>query len=234
MNIRVWIIASALSFGIAGVAITHAQPPEASAAGVAQRPDAITEYQLPPDKMQQAEALYRTRVALFVVGTLYGLAVLVAVLAFRLGPRFRDIAERASRRRFVQAIVFVPLLILSIDVLSLPLGIYSQHIRDSYGLSVQSWGSWSWDWIKSEVVSIVIATPVVWGLYAILRRSPKRWWLYGWLASIPVILLLILIEPIFIAPLFNKFDSLEAKQPALVTQLERVMHRGGLSLTHIR
>ena len=228
MNIRVWIIASALSFGIAGVAITRAQPPEASAA------DAITEYQLPPDKMQQAEALYRTRVALFVVGTLYGLAVLVAVLAFRLGPRFRDIAERASRRRFVQAIVFVPLLILSIDVLSLPLGIYSQHIRDSYGLSVQSWGSWSWDWIKSEVVSIVIATPVVWGLYAILRRSPKRWWLYGWLASIPVILLLILIEPIFIAPLFNKFDSLEAKQPALVTQLERVMHRGGLSIDRSR
>ena len=238
MRIRVWIIASMLCLGAAAVPITRAQPPEATetatATNVAQPPDTITEYSLSPDKLAQADALYRTGVVLYVVSTLYGLALLVAVLALRLGPRFRDIAERASRRRFVQVIVFAPLLLLSIDVLSLPLGIYGQHVRDSYGLSVQTWGSWFWDWTKNEIVSIVIATLLVWGLYAILRRSPKRWWFYGWLASIPVILLLVLIQPIFIDPLFNTFDSLEAKQPALVTQLERVMHRGGLSIDRSR
>ena len=235
MRIRAWIVASMLCLGVAGAALTRAQPQEATApTAVAQSPDTITGYRLPPDKLQQAEALYHTGVVLFVVGTVYGLALLVAVLAFRLGPRFRDFAERVSRRRFVQAIVFAPLLVLSIDVLGLPLGIYSQHVRDSYGLSVQTWGSWFWDWTKNEIVSIVIATLLIWGLYAILRRSPKRWWFYGWLASIPIILLLILIQPVFIAPLFNKFDPLEAKQPALVTQLERVMHRGGLSIDRSR
>ena len=235
MKVRAWIVASVLCLGAAGAAVTLAQPPEALATTeAAQGPDTVTEYRLPPDELEKAEALYHTGVVLFVVGTLYGLAVLVAALAFRFGPRFRNIAERVSRRRFVQVIVFAPLLLLSIDLLGLPLGIYIHHVRDSYGLSVQGWGSWFWDWTKNEIVSIVIGTLLVWGLYAILRRSPKRWWLYGWLASIPVILLLVLIQPVFIAPLFNTFDSLEAKQPQLVTQLERVMHRGGLSIDRSR
>lgn len=235
MRIRAWIIVSMLCLGAAGVASAGAQPPDATATtDVTQEAATITEYRLPPDKLKQAEALYRTRVVVFVVSTVYGLIVLIAVLALCFGPRFRDIAERISERRFVQAVVFAPLLLLSIDVLSLPLDIYSHHVRDMYGLSVQGWGSWSWDWTKSEIISIVIATPLVWGLYAFLRRSPKRWWLYGWLASIPFILFLTLIKPVFIDPLFNTFDSLEAKQPGLVTQLERVMHRGGLSIDRSR
>jgi Zn-dependent protease with chaperone function len=71
-------------------------------------------------------------------------------------------------------------------------------------------------------------------LYAILRRSPTRWWLYGWIASIPVVLFMTVVRPIVIAPLFNTFDPLEAKQPELVPYLERVMERGGLSIERSR
>ena len=104
----------------------------------------------------------------------------------------------------------------------------------SYGLSVQGWGSWFWDWTKGELIGTVIATLFVWGLYAFLRRSPRRWWFYGWLASIPVVLLLVLIQPVFIAPLFNHFEPLETKQPQLLPELEKVMHRGGLSIDRSR
>ncbi len=232
MKVSVWIVASLLSV-VATFTATYGQTPQRVADAV-HATDTITDYRLPTDKLQKAEALYHTRVAMFVVGTIYGLAVLIVVLGLRLGPRFRDVAERASRRRFVQVVIFAPLLLLSIDVLSLPLGIYGHHLQQSYGLSVQSWGSWFWDWTKSEIVGTAIATFLVWGLYTILRRSPKRWWFYGWLASIPVILLLVLIQPIFIDPLFNTFDSLEAKQPKLVTQIERVMQRGGLSINRSR
>jgi Zn-dependent protease with chaperone function len=235
MRIRAWIVSAVLCLGAGGVAMAVAQQPDASATTDASPPaQVITAYRLPPDRLRQAEALYRTRVVLFVVGSAYGLIVMVAVLAFRFGPRIRDLAERISQRRFVQAMVFVPLLLLSIDVLGLPLGMYGHHVRDSFGLSVQGWGSWFWDWTKNEIVSIVVAIPLVWGLYAILRRSPGRWWFYGWLAAIPVILLMTLIKPIFIDPLFNTFESLEAKQPVLVTQLERVMQRGGLSIDRSR
>ena len=167
-------------------------------------------------------------------GTVYGIAILVVLLSLRVSARFRDFAERVSGRRFVQVIIFAPLLLILIDLLTLPLSLYGHELQMRYGLSVQSWGSWFWDWIKSELIGTVIATLFVWGLYAFLRRSPRRWWFYGWLASIPVVLLLVLIQPVFIAPLFNHFEPLEAKQPQLLPELEKVMHRGGLQIDRSR
>lgn len=194
----------------------------------------ITEYRLPPEKLAKAEALYRTRAVMLVVDALYGIAVLTILLMFGVSARFRDWAERASTRRVVQAIIFAPLLLLTIDVLSLPLSIYGHHLQMDYGLSVQGWPSWLWDWTKGELVGTLIATLLIWGLYAFLRRSPTRWWFHFWLASIPILLLFALARPIVIDPLFNKFESLEAKQPALVPELEKVMHRGGLNIERSR
>jgi len=194
----------------------------------------LTEYRLPPELLEKSEALYRTRMLTFVAGTVYGILLLIALLYFRVGARYRNWAERASSRRFVQALVFVPLLSITVDALSLPIGIYGHSLSLNYGLSVQGWGSWFWDWIKNELIGIVISTLLIWGLYAILRRWPQRWWFHAWLATIPVMVLLVFITPVFIDPLFNQFDPLEQKQPQLVTELEKVMQRGGLSIERSR
>jgi STE24 endopeptidase len=229
----------ALIFALLCVAsATWAQEPEAivepSPEPAIEASTPITEFRLPPDKLEKAEALYTTGVRLYVVGTLYGIAVLIGVLGLRVSSRFRDWAERASARRFVQALVFVPLISLTLDILNLPFGLYRYQLQREYGLSVQSFGSWLWDWGKAELIGTAIATLLVWGLYAILRHSPRRWWLYGWLAAVPVILTLILVQPILIAPLFDTFEPLETKQPALVADLERVMQRGGISIERSR
>ena len=192
------------------------------------------EYRLPPDLLKKSAALYRTRMLTYAVGTVYGIVLLILLLNFRIGARFRDWAERASPRRFVQALIFAPLLLLTIDVLSLPDSIYRHSLAMSYGLSVQGWGSWFWDWTKNELIGIAIATLLIWGLYAILRRSPQRWWFYGWLATIPVLLLLVFVQPVFIDPLFNKFEPLAARQPQLMVELEKVIHRGGLTIDRSR
>ncbi len=194
----------------------------------------ITEYRLPPDKLAKSEALYHTQTVMLVVEALYGIVVLTILLMFGISARFRDWAESASPRRFVQAIIFAPLLLLTIDVLSLPLNIYGHHLALDYGLSVQGWQSWVWDWTKGELVGTLIATLLIAGLYAFLRRSPMRWWFYFWLASIPIFMLFVLAKPVVIDPLFNTFESLEAKQPQLVPELEKVMHRGGLSIDRSR
>ena len=197
-------------------------------------PALITEYRLPPDKLAKSSALYHTQAVMLVVDAVYGIVVLTILLMFGVGARLRDWAERASSSRFVQAIIFAPLLLLTIDALGLPLRIYGHHLQLGYGLSVQGWGSWFWDWSKGEFVGTVIATLLIWGLYAFLRRSPTRWWFYFWLASIPFLVVFMLIRPVFIDPLFNKFEPLETKQPQLIPELEKVMHRGGLNIERAR
>jgi Zn-dependent protease with chaperone function len=206
-----------------------AEPPAPPSPAAEARPP-VTGYRLPPDRLRQAEGLYRIRTVLYLAGLVYGIAVIVALLAGRVGARYRDWAEAASRRRFVQAAIVTPLLVLTLDLLALPLGAYEQRLSRSYGLSVQGWGSWWWDWAKGELIGIVLLTLLVWGLYGLLRRSPKRWWFYGWLAAIPVVVFLVFITPMVIDPMFNTFEPLAARQPSLAQALQAVARRGGLEI----
>lgn len=194
----------------------------------------VREYSLPPDKLAKAEALYKTRTILYLVGMVFGIVVLWILLQLRVAPVLRDLAERASKNNFMQALVFVPLLTLLIAVMSLPIDIYEHHISRAYALSVQGWGSWAGDWCKSEGVVLVIIVPMVFGLFWVIRRSPQRWWFYFWLLTLPFLVLLIFVAPVILDPMFNKFEPLEKTQPQLVGEIEKVTQRGGLSIPRDR
>ena len=194
----------------------------------------VTEYSLPPDKLVKAEALYQTRTVLYLFGMVFGIVVLCILLKLRVAPAFRDLAEHATKNSFLQALIFVPLLTLLIAIISMPIDIYEQHISRAYGLSVQSWASWAGDWCKAEGVSLIILVPIVFGLFWVIRKSPQRWWFYFWLLTLPFLVLLIFVAPVILDPIFNKFEPLENKQPLLVSEIEKVTHRGGLSIPRDR
>lgn len=194
----------------------------------------VTEYRLPPDKLAKAEALYKTRTILYLIGLVFGILVLWILLKLRVGPGIRDLAERASKNSFIQTVIFVPLLMLLIAIISLPIDIYEHHISRAYGLSVQAWGSWAGDWLKGEGVSLVLTVPMVFVLFLIIRKSPQRWWCYFWLLSVPFLVLLIFVAPVILDPIFNKFEPLEKSQPQLVSAIEKVTQRGGLNIPRDR
>lgn len=194
----------------------------------------VTEYSLPPDKLVKAKALYETQSVLYLVDLVFGIVVLWILLKLRVSPAFRDLAERASKNSFVQTLIFVPLLILLIAGIGLPIDIYQHHISRAYGLSVQGWASWAGDWCKAEAVSLVITVLAVFALFLIIRKSPRRWWFYFWLLTLPFLVFLIFIAPVILDPLFNKFEPLQEKQPQLVSEIERVTQRGGLHIPRDR
>ena len=124
-------------------------------------------YSLSPEKYEKAVAYSKTQYRLHFARIACTLLILLSVLSLRIAPIFRDWAERLSRRRFVQTIVFVPLLLLTIDTLVLPLDAYQHHIAVRYGLSVQNWTSWFWDWTKGELVQVVVASMLAYLLYGV-------------------------------------------------------------------
>ncbi len=190
----------------------------------------VTEYRLPPDEMAKAEALYKTRNVLYLFGMVFGIVVLWTLLKLRAAPAFRDWAERISHNGFVQALIFVPLFILLVAVISLPIDLYQHHLARAYGLSVQGWASWAADWGKAEAISLVITLLAVYGLFRIIRKSPQRWWFYFWLVTLPFVVLLIFVAPVILDPMFNKFEPLEKTRPQLVSEIEKVVKRGGLNI----
>lgn len=217
-----------------GPSFVSAQQPPQSQDTVSGQSKEVSSYTLPPEKYHQAIEYSRARYRLYFISIAYGILVLLLVMGLRWAPRFRDLAERVSARRFVQALVFVPLLFLTLSVLQLPTDIYGHSLSLKYNQSVQAWGSWIWDWTKGQLIALVIMILVGWILYGVIRRSPKRWWFYFWLASLPIIVFLLFITPVLIEPLFFKFVPLNEKHPDLVTQIERVVQRGGLTIPRER
>lgn len=190
-------------------------------------PPRITKYTLPPDRYQKAHNLAKIYFRFQLISFVYGLVVLWLVLRWKLSAKYRAVAESKSSVRFLQALIFSPLVILTIDILELPTGVYQNWVSRQYGLSVQGWGSWFWDWTKGEIISIIIGIILIWLLYAVIRKSLRRWWFYFWLVSLPILLLVFFLQPLVIDPLFHKFEPLEQKDPALVASLEKLVQRAG-------
>jgi STE24 endopeptidase len=188
------------------------------------------QYSLPPDQLQRAIEYAHARYWLHFIGAFYNIAIPIAILAFGVAAKFRDWAQSVSGKRFVQAMVFVPLLAITVDVVNLPLGIYAQHLELKYDQSIQSWMSWTWDWSKMELLGWLLAIPLAFLLNTVMRRSPRRWWFYFWLVALPILFVIVFLMPLVIEPLFFQFEPLSAKHSALVTELERVSTKGGLAI----
>jgi STE24 endopeptidase len=188
------------------------------------------DYQLPPDRYAKAVALSQTEYALYFVSSAWGILCILLLLQFGIVAKLRDFAERVSRSRFLQSLIFIPGLILLLAALHLPLSIYGHHLVLRYELSVQGWGSWFWDWTKGELLTIALGFLVVWILFSVMRWRPRTWWLYFWIAIVPVALFIFFISPWFLDPLFNTFQPLEGTHPDLVGSIEKLTQRAGVPI----
>ncbi|MGA8554015.1 MAG: M48 family metallopeptidase [Candidatus Acidiferrales bacterium] len=201
-----------------------------SASGITTSGEKVAAYTLPPDLYRKARDLGRFRFRFALIDFFYAVFVLWFILYWRFAPKFRDWAESVSKNRFVQAAIFSPLLILTMSVMTLPSDIYEQSVERKYGLSVQSWGSWFWDWTKGQFLGVILAIILISILYAVIGKSPQRWWLYFWTATLPIAVVLVFIQPLVVDPMFHKFEPLQQKDPALTASLERMVQRAGQNI----
>lgn len=162
----------------------------------------------PPVVTPQMLRYSRTRVALYFIGTAYSLLALWGVLASGLSARLGRWV-RPQRFSFLRLLGYYALLELTLLAIRSPLIFYSGYsLEHAYGLSSQSFGAWLGDVGKSVAVNILTTTPVLWLLFWLMKRSPRRWSLWFWGALIPVIAFGLFASPVVIDPLFNKFTPL--------------------------
>ena len=152
---------------------------------------------------------------------------------FAVGLRNR--VRSFSARRWVQVALFVAIFLMAVRALESPLDYYWGFVLEHrYGLSTQSIGSWMADWAKDLGLTVVVAILLAWVFYWLVGRSPRRWWLYFWFASIPITLAFIVVEPYVVEPLFYRFTPLEKTQPALTDRIEKMLGHAGLAIPRSR
>ena len=164
---------------------------------------------LPAEARAKSDAYFEGGYWLQLWNLVLALALAWAVLRFGVAQKIRDFAEKKFQRRFAQGWLFLVVFSLVMWALNLPMDFYEGFIREhQYGMSNQNFGAWMGDNLKGLLVSLVLLPPIVSLLYLGIRSSPQRWWVRAGIATPFFMILFLVIAPVFIAPLFNKYTPL--------------------------
>jgi len=106
-------------------------------------------------------------------------------------------------------VVYILIFSLITSIISLPLSLYSTFvIEEKFGFNKMSFKLWCLDLIKSMLLSMVLLTPILYGLFWFMGSSGAYWWFYAFLFLAGFQIILLVLYPSLIAPLFNKFTPL--------------------------
>jgi STE24 endopeptidase len=166
---------------------------------------------------------------LYFVGTAWSFGVMALLLLTGLSRRMRDAAARVTKRSFFLAMIYIALFTVALAILEFPLSYYGGFVvPHQFDLTNQSFISWMLDMLKGMAVAIAIGS-VVGALALLAVRRIRRWWVVLWLASVPLIVLMVVVQPILLDPIFNKFEPLqdEVLRRKLVDLASRAGIEGG-------
>jgi Zn-dependent protease with chaperone function len=209
-----WVVGMVLVLGVAALAAEPARvapPPPVSV----------------PEPSELALRWYRTGIVVWIVGFLWGIAVPAAVFASGLSARLATLVRRVSRRLFVVTALYSLLYSCVAFVLTLPFDWYVTFLRPhAYGVSSQAGTKWIHDALVSFALSAGITAALLWVPYLLVSRSPRRWWLWLSLLCVPFICFFTVVEPVWVAPLYNHFGPM--KDSSLEKQILELAERAGI------
>lgn len=108
-------------------------------------------------------------------------------------------------------------------LVSLPFELWGRGIEIRFGMNRQSLGSWWLDQLKGVALAAILGLGAAEAVYALLRGSPHHWWLWAWIAMAGLYVVLALLGPVVLLPLFFKLRQMSNDDPSdgpLVERLE--------------
>jgi STE24 endopeptidase len=161
---------------------------------------------LSPAARARSDAYFEGGYWLILWDFLIGLVVASLFLGTGLSARMRDWTERITRFRWLQTALYAVLYIFISAVVLLPWNAYEGYLREhQYGMSNQALGAWLGDQAKGLAIGLLLGSLALLVIYAVLRRAPRTWWLWGALVAIAFAMFASAIAPVFLEPVFNKF-----------------------------
>jgi len=154
------------------------------------------------------------------------------MLRLRWSAAWSGWAQRVTRRRWLQpALYSLPFTLVSAAIV-LPWTIYVGFYREhQYGLSNQTFLDWFKEWGITLGVGLVTGAIFFAIIYAVVRNSPKRWWLWGTGAFAVLSMVLIMLAPLFIEPLLNKYTPMQAGP--VRSEILRIAHEQGIPTDNV-
>lgn len=159
---------------------------------------------LGPEALAKAQAYTMGNHGLLLAGVL--VSVVLAWLFVRTGILDR-IARRLEGKRWALATFLTATAFFAIaDVIQLPWTIYTDWSRErAYGMTQQPLGDFLGQWALSEGIGAVTGGLFMLGIYALIRKTGARWWIWATGFTGVVTAIMLLAAPVVIEPLFNEY-----------------------------
>lgn len=192
--------------------------------------DAATEAymaMMPPAAKARSDAYFEGGYWLILWDFLYSSALSLLLLSTRWSARMRDAAERITRFKGLQAMLYWAQYAVVTSLLGFPLALYEGYVREhKYGLATQNFGPWMGDQAKGLAIDLVLGGLAVALLFAIVRRLRRTWWIWGAVAAMVLIVFAVAIGPVFLQPIFNKITRLN--DPRITGPILKMAHANGI------
>jgi len=160
-------------------------------------------------ELEKSNAYFEGGYWLIFWGALIGVLVDLLILQSRFSARFRDWAERVTGRAWLQPGLYALPYILAGFLLTLPWTIYRNFFREQqYGLMSQDFAGWFGEQMIGLVISLIVFPLLIMAIFAVIRRAPKTWWVWGTGVIAAFLFIGLLLGPVFISPLFNDYSEM--------------------------
>ena len=139
----------------------------------------------------------------------------------------RNFAERATRFKPLQTFIYWSAFLMVTTILDAPLGLYEGYFRErQYGLATQTLLPWLGDQLIILLGKLVFGGIVAVVLVGVVRRLSDTWWIWGAVVSMVFLIFFVMIAPVFIFPLLNKYTVLE--DPRITQPILRLARAKGI------
>lgn len=138
--------------------------------------------------------------------------IFITIVAVGLSRRFGSWSQGVSRFSWIQNAVYVFWLSVFSFIIMFPFDYFRYYISKAYGITASTFSIWMKDQVIDFWINYLFMAIMAIVIYAFIRRSEKRWWLYAWTLSVPFTIFLMFLQPVIIDPLYNDFYPLKDQQ----------------------
>lgn len=188
--------------------------------------------QIPADAKTKSDAYYEGGYWLILWDFVVGILVAWLLLGTRISARVRDWTEKLTRFKWVQTALYSIFYVVFTTVVTLPWNLYEGYFREhQYGMSNQDMAAFLGDQGKGLIVNLILITVALVIIYAVVRKTPRTWWIWGALVGIVLTVFTVAIGPTYLEPVFNKFYPLQ--ESPLKEQILSLARANGIPATNV-
>ena len=189
----------------------------------------------PADYFPRAELArieeYRRPARALVVASLAVQVVVVGAAAWKAGPLAAAVT-RVARGRLRAGVALGVLVVVAVTVAQAPLAAIAHAQRRRYGLSEQAYVGWARDQVVSLAIVAVLTAIAVTAALLLAERFGRRWWIPAVPALTAIALLLVVVQPYVISPLFNRFEPIPDRE--LARRIQTLARRMGVEIETVQ